>query len=204
MLRLFCFGLFVVFIALFPLVAQATNPVNSAPDPGNPSRDILRPPNDLSVRLAGGMIILEWSAVSFADTYIVEFTVLPYNAFIECTGAGFCNFTSTTCTWTANEASFLSGFNTMYFQVRSVDNPTPGDLAMVRGGVFNYNGFDTRLSSFVIDRFEVTQSSYLAVMNASPSYFTGNPYFPVEQVTWFCLLQQTQPAGSAVSLLCLR
>ncbi|MBI5641495.1 MAG: SUMF1/EgtB/PvdO family nonheme iron enzyme [Nitrospirae bacterium] len=41
------------------------------------------------------------------------------------------------------------------------------------------------LSSFSIDRYEVTQTEYLTVMGTNPSYFTtcgGN--CPVEQVTW--------------------
>lgn len=40
------------------------------------------------------------------------------------------------------------------------------------------------LSSFAIDKYEVTQAEYQAVMGTNPSYFTGSNY-PVEQVTWF-------------------
>ncbi len=34
-------------------------------------------------------------------------------------------------------------------------------------------------------RYEVTQGEYLAVMGSNPSYFTGDPNRPVEQVTWY-------------------
>jgi formylglycine-generating enzyme required for sulfatase activity len=41
------------------------------------------------------------------------------------------------------------------------------------------------LTSFYIDKYEVTQASYQAVLGTNPSFFNGNPNYPVEQVSWF-------------------
>ncbi|MFB3789670.1 MAG: formylglycine-generating enzyme family protein [bacterium] len=38
---------------------------------------------------------------------------------------------------------------------------------------------------FYIGRYEVTQAQYQAIMNSNPSYFSGKPNNPVEQVTWY-------------------
>jgi formylglycine-generating enzyme required for sulfatase activity len=39
--------------------------------------------------------------------------------------------------------------------------------------------------SFSMGANEVTQAQYAALMGSNPSYFGGNPYLPVEQVSWF-------------------
>lgn len=69
------------------------------------------------------------------------------------------------------------------------DNPN-GDNALsfveVESGYF-YNGTaDVALSSFYIDKYEVTQGEYEAVMGINPSsgYGNGNAY-PVNDMTWF-------------------
>ena len=56
---------------------------------------------------------------------------------------------------------------------------------LVPGGTFNNGTSDVTVSSFYIDKFEVSQSSYQAVMGTNPSYFSGNPLHPVEEVSWF-------------------
>lgn len=41
------------------------------------------------------------------------------------------------------------------------------------------------IDSFFIDRTEVTQKDYKAIMQSNPSEFEGDSTLPVEQVTWF-------------------
>ncbi len=61
----------------------------------------------------------------------------------------------------------------------------PESFILVEGATFNNGTADVTLSSFYLDKYEVTQSSYLEIMGTNPSYFTGNLNRPVEQVTWF-------------------
>mgnify|MGYP000951582140 CR=1 FL=1 len=76
------------------------------------------------------------------------------------------------------------------------DNPSPSvqpvGFIKVNGGSFMLHRTDTdsvqiTLSTFYLDRTEITQSEYLAVMGTNPSYFGGTDRFslPVEKVSWF-------------------
>jgi len=73
---------------------------------------------------------------------------------------------------------------TAAFSIGAMDD----DFIFVQGGSFN-NGmsiFDNvSVSSFYIDKFELTQEKYQIVMGTNPSYNIGNPDYPVERVTWF-------------------
>lgn len=68
------------------------------------------------------------------------------------------------------------------------DNPNPvavDDFILVEGGTFNNGTSDVTLSSFYMDKYEITQAEYQAVMGTNPSRFSGNPDRPVERVSWF-------------------
>jgi formylglycine-generating enzyme required for sulfatase activity len=58
-------------------------------------------------------------------------------------------------------------------------------MVFVQGGTFNNGTSDVTVSSFFMDKYELTQASYQAVMGTNPSYFGGNPNNPVEEVSWF-------------------
>lgn len=65
----------------------------------------------------------------------------------------------------------------------------PDNFVLVKGGTFkntksNYYGKGVIVSSFYIERYEVTQKEWIAVMGSSPSKFTGDDA-PVEAVTWY-------------------
>jgi len=61
----------------------------------------------------------------------------------------------------------------------------PSNFVLVSGGTFNNGTSNVTLSSFYIDKYEVTQTSYQSVMGTNPSYFTGVANGPVERVSWF-------------------
>ncbi len=63
--------------------------------------------------------------------------------------------------------------------------PIPANFVLVQGGTFNNGTSNVTISSFYLDKYELTQSAYQAVMGTNPSYFTGVTNRPVEQVSWF-------------------
>ena len=63
--------------------------------------------------------------------------------------------------------------------------PMPENFVPVAGGTFNNGTSDVTISSFYIDKYELTQAGYQAVMGTNPSYFQGVSNGPVEQVSWF-------------------
>lgn len=69
------------------------------------------------------------------------------------------------------------------------DNPSPSTqpagFITVEGGTFSNGTSNVTLSTFYLDRTEITQGEYLAVMGTNPSNFTGDLSRPVEKTTWF-------------------
>jgi hypothetical protein len=79
------------------------------------------------------------------------------------------------------------------FQVKLIarDNPLEDDdnfltFTKVNGGVFYEEGYDTTISTFFMDKYEITQGEYEAVMGVNPvhTFAIGNAY-PVYFVSWF-------------------
>jgi formylglycine-generating enzyme required for sulfatase activity len=65
----------------------------------------------------------------------------------------------------------------------------PENFILVEGGTFHNGTSNITLSSFFIGKYEVTQAEYLAVMGTNPSHFSSNPSRPVEQVSWFKVIE---------------
>ncbi len=65
----------------------------------------------------------------------------------------------------------------------------PGNFVLVEGGTIypssSHYTSGLTVSDFFIDKYELTQAEYEAVMGTNPSWFGGNPNHPVERVTWF-------------------
>jgi len=64
--------------------------------------------------------------------------------------------------------------------------PMPENFVPVAGGTFNNGTSDVTISSFYIDKYELTQAGYQAVMGSNPAsgYGVGSNY-PVYYVSWF-------------------
>ncbi|HNW99970.1 MAG TPA: formylglycine-generating enzyme family protein [Candidatus Cloacimonadota bacterium] len=77
--------------------------------------------------------------------------------------------------------------------------PVPTNFAFVQGGTFTMGNtygnsssdgllHQVTLTSYYIDKYEVTQQEWLDVMGTNPSHFTGNLSRPVEQVSWYAAI----------------
>jgi len=70
-------------------------------------------------------------------------------------------------------------------EVYTINIPIPANFVLVAGGTFNNGTSNVTLNSFYIDKYELNQSTYQAVMGTNPSNFPGVTNGPVEQVSWF-------------------
>ena len=90
--------------------------------------------------------------------------------------------------WNAGAESF--GLDGSYlYRVYADDGsspPMPENFILVEGGTFNNGTSDVTISSFYIDKYELTQAGYQAVMGSNPaSEFGVGSNYPVYNVSWF-------------------
>jgi formylglycine-generating enzyme len=86
----------------------------------------------------------------------------------------------------ANNTELVAN-NNINNKTESNQSPTlPDNFVFVEGGTFHNGTSEVTLSSFYIDKYEVTQASYQAVMGTNPAsgYGVGSNY-PVYYVSWF-------------------
>ncbi|MCK9309330.1 MAG: formylglycine-generating enzyme family protein, partial [Candidatus Cloacimonetes bacterium] len=62
---------------------------------------------------------------------------------------------------------------------------TTSQMIKVQGGTFNNGASEVTVSTFYINKYELTQTDFESVMGVNPSYFVNVPDGPVENVTWF-------------------
>jgi formylglycine-generating enzyme required for sulfatase activity len=96
-------------------------------------------------------------------------------------------------------------------KVTVIPDTQPEDMVHVPGGCFlmgdNFgDGYSDELpvhevclSSFYIDKYQVTQGEYQSVMGNNPSFFPGDNNRPVEQVTWYNARDYCQTVGKRLS-----
>jgi formylglycine-generating enzyme required for sulfatase activity len=102
----------------------------------------------------------------------------------------------------ANDA--LAGKNAK-FKVGTISEFTPPGMVFVAGGTFQMgsnSGIDDEkpvhtvtVSSFFMDKTEVTQAEYRKVMGKNPSSFSGCDACPVEQVRWYDANEYAKKVG---------
>jgi formylglycine-generating enzyme required for sulfatase activity len=89
--------------------------------------------------------------------------------------------------WNAGAESYTLDASYLY-RVYADDgsgSPIPENFVLVAGGTFNNGTSYVTISSFYIDKYELTQAGYQAVMGTNPASNNVNANFPVEQVSWF-------------------
>jgi formylglycine-generating enzyme required for sulfatase activity len=106
---------------------------------------------------------------------------------------------------TIKAAAFRSGWDASYTSIAAYTitvNPPPAQMLFVQGGSF-FNGSSTiTVSDFFLDRYEVTQAAYQAVMGNDPAFGYGNgEYYPVYNVSWFDSIEYCNRRSLAESLV---
>ena len=90
--------------------------------------------------------------------------------------------------WDAGaEGIDFDGFQFMLqFTADDPTRPIPENFVFVEGGTFHNGTSNVTISSFYIDKYELTQAGYQAVMGSNPAsdYGVGSNY-PVYYVSWF-------------------
>lgn len=133
------------------------------------------PPENLSIIISGGNLVLNWNAVSGADSYNVYRSSKPNSA----------DWGSPIAQVTDNEYSEPATGGQCFFRVTSVTDPI-GQLVHVPGGTFSNGVSNVTLSAFWLSRHELTQAGYLAVMGYDPAIgFGEGDNHPVYYVSWF-------------------
>lgn len=98
---------------------------------------------------------------------------------------------SVTVTTTVKARSYKSGSQPSEVVIAEYEiEPIPANFVLVEGGMFYNYGLDysieTTISSFIMNKYEVTQAEYQAVMGTNPAhnYGIGNTY-PAYYISWF-------------------
>ncbi len=92
--------------------------------------------------------------------------------------------------WNGGGEGFRLEGDTYCFKVTAEDHTgsggIPANFILVEGGTF-YNGTsNVTLSSFYLDRYELSQGDYVQVMKENPAHDSGvGANFPVYMVSWF-------------------
>ncbi|WP_341281158.1 SUMF1/EgtB/PvdO family nonheme iron enzyme [Paenibacillus sp. FSL H8-0537] len=76
---------------------------------------------------------------------------------------------------------------------KTENNKNNDSLVFVKGGDFvntksNFYGKSATISSFYIDKYEITQKEWVEVMGSNPSGFKGDD-LPVEMVSWYDVVE---------------
>ncbi|MBW6513416.1 MAG: formylglycine-generating enzyme family protein [Candidatus Syntrophosphaera sp.] len=91
--------------------------------------------------------------------------------------------------WNAGGEAFRLDGDQFRFKVSAEDEPSPGipsNFILVEGGTFHNGTSNITLSSFYLDRYELTQAGYEQIMKENPSHDYGvGPSYPVYRVSWF-------------------
>lgn len=121
------------------------------------------------------------------------FVVLsPYNGDIsgDCGVAAIYPGSDKHIVWDINRLFPENYGNTMRVKITINEKRVPANFVYVQGGTFGSVESPITVSSYYIDRFELTQSEYQAVMGNNPAsgYGVGADY-PVYYVTWFYAIE---------------
>ncbi|MDD2229328.1 MAG: SUMF1/EgtB/PvdO family nonheme iron enzyme [Candidatus Cloacimonetes bacterium] len=152
-------------------------PVSShyAPKTGTP------PVLQLELNLDGQML-LSWAAITGATGYNIYYAEIP-DPIESDVWMLLTTLPSGTLSYLVNPDQ------PMYFYYVTALLPEDNPLILVEGGAFNNGTSDVTISSFYLDKYELTQDEYVAVMDTNPTSGYGNfgvgSNHPIYNVSWF-------------------
>lgn len=91
--------------------------------------------------------------------------------------------------WDLGGENYDLDANNFWFKVIAEDHSSPGfpvNFVFVPGSTFNWHGSNITISSFWVDKYEITQFEYELIMKYNPGlgYGTGAQY-PIYRISWF-------------------
>lgn len=134
---------------------------------------------------ASGQLLLSWAEISDVTAYKIYHAEAP-----EAINSGawtvLATLPSGTLSYPVDPAQSRGFF---YVTGLGLDLDM-GTLTLVEGGTFHNGMSDVSLSSFYLDKYELTQVEYQAVMGTNPAHSAGvGDDYPVYEVSWFNALE---------------
>jgi formylglycine-generating enzyme len=142
----------------------------------NHGRLVPNSPGNVTIRFSNGKVVLSWSVVAYASSYVVEASDTPGTGYSNLSASG----TFTSAGGTVNWAQ-VSNSSYRFYRIKSVLNP----MLYVAGGTFNNGTSNVTVSDFYINKYEVTSDDFEAVMGFNLDYFPNVVNGPANRVSWF-------------------
>ncbi|HNX00906.1 MAG TPA: formylglycine-generating enzyme family protein [Candidatus Cloacimonadota bacterium] len=167
----------IIFLHIVMISAKEKNlTAHSAYIVNNESRSLPVTPTDVNSHRSADGIQLSWTFNSTADRYIITASDIYNKGFQDISATGMFHSEGNQMIWTTQNTQDYK-----YFRVVASSNT----MIHIDGGTFNNGSSDVTVSSFYIDKYEITQSGFQSVMGKNPSNFPEVVNAPVEFVSWF-------------------
>lgn len=162
-------------IAELPLGASSLGlPSTHSAKPGTPHYiRTANPPENVNITITNGILTISWDPVPAAIGYTIEESSLPDSGFVDVSASGVFQSLTGLVMWTKPADQYRE-----FFRIRT-QTGIPSDLLLVVGGYLNTRTGFVEVPSFYMNKYEVRQSEYEAVMGFNPSFFSGNANNPV-------------------------
>jgi len=132
----------------------------------------------VSMTVSANKVTLIWSPVSGASSYVVEASNSVTTGFHDLSSYGSFSTVGSNVKWSEN---YATGYH--FYRVKAIAANT-GNMVYVAGGTFNNGSANMTVSSFYIEKYEITSSEFYRVMGFNRNYFTNVVNGPANQVLW--------------------
>jgi len=138
---------------------------------------------------------------NYCDVYIrispnggQSYDIIPTLGFLSGDiGPGIAPGTGKHVVWDATGEGYRLDGDNYIFKVTADDSSSitmPPNFIFVQGGTFQWGSSNVTVSSFWMDKHEVSQGEWLAVMKVNPSQgFGEGTFYPVYRINWFSAIE---------------